>query len=114
MAGDRRPATQAAATDGLPLTTGDDDRRSAPQLDCCSVLPSAPMLVPLHPHPPCPMPKQASHGRFAWHELAVTEPSAAESFYLQVTPWKTQPWDHAPDYTLLMNESTPLGGIACL
>jgi hypothetical protein len=60
------------------------------------------------------MPKQASHGRFAWHELAVNEPSAAESFYLQVTPWKTQPWDHAPDYTLLMNESTPLGGIACL
>jgi predicted enzyme related to lactoylglutathione lyase len=60
------------------------------------------------------MPKQASHGRFAWHELTVTHPSAAESFYLQVTPWKTQPWDHSPDYMLLTNESMPLGGIACL
>lgn len=58
------------------------------------------------------MPKQAAHGRFVWHELVVPDPSAAESFYTGVTPWKTQPWDHSPDYTLLTNDGAPLGGIA--
>jgi uncharacterized protein len=58
------------------------------------------------------MPKQAAHGRFVWHELAVPSQDAAQSFYLKVTPWKTEPWDHSPDYTLLTNEGTPLGGIA--
>jgi predicted enzyme related to lactoylglutathione lyase len=56
--------------------------------------------------------KQAAHGRFVWHELAVPSQDAAQSFYLKVTPWKTEPWDHSPDYTLLTNEGTPLGGIA--
>jgi predicted enzyme related to lactoylglutathione lyase len=60
------------------------------------------------------MPKNAAHGRFVWHELAVPSPDAAQTFYTQVTPWKTQPWDHSPDYTLLTNEGTPLGGIAQL
>jgi predicted enzyme related to lactoylglutathione lyase len=58
------------------------------------------------------MPKQAAHGRFVWHELAVPSQDAAQSFYLKVTPWKTEPWDHSPDYTLLTNDGTPLGGIA--
>jgi predicted enzyme related to lactoylglutathione lyase len=60
------------------------------------------------------MPKQAAHGRFVWHELVVPRPDAAQSFYTQVTPWKTQPWDHSADYTLLVNAGTPLGGIAQL
>lgn len=60
------------------------------------------------------MPKQAAHGRFVWHELAVPDTAAAESFYTQVTPWKSQPWDHSPDYTLLTNDGVPLGGIALL
>lgn len=60
------------------------------------------------------MPKHAAHGRFVWHELAVPNPDAVQSFYTALTPWKTQLWDQSPDYTLLTNEGTPLGGIARL
>jgi predicted enzyme related to lactoylglutathione lyase len=52
-----------------------------------------------------------SHGRFAWHELNTTDPDAAQSFYAQITPWKTEPMEEIPNYTLWMNGGAPIGGM---
>jgi predicted enzyme related to lactoylglutathione lyase len=52
--------------------------------------------------------------RFVWHELVVPNPADDATFYTQVTPWKTRPWEQSPDYTLLTNDGTPLGGVAHL
>jgi predicted enzyme related to lactoylglutathione lyase len=55
-----------------------------------------------------------SQGRFVWHDLATSDPDAAMSFYTQVTPWKTQPGDYDPKYTLWVNDGHPLGGVEAL
>jgi uncharacterized protein len=52
-----------------------------------------------------------SHGRFAWHELATTDPDAAAKFYPQLTSWTTEPMEGMPNYTLWMNGDSPVGGV---
>jgi predicted enzyme related to lactoylglutathione lyase len=57
---------------------------------------------------------QENHGRFVWHELATTDPAAAEPFYRDVVGWTAQPWGDAGanmDYTLWMANGVPLGGM---
>jgi uncharacterized protein len=55
-----------------------------------------------------------SQGRFVWHDLATSNTAAAASFYTQVTPWKTQPGDYDPKYTMWVNDGQPLGGFETL
>jgi uncharacterized protein len=55
-----------------------------------------------------------SQGRFVWHDLATSNTDAAASFYTQVTPWKTQPGDYDPKYTMWVNDGQPLGGCEVL
>lgn len=55
-----------------------------------------------------------SQGRFVWHDLATSNADAAKSFYTQVTPWKTQTGDYDPNYTMWVNDGTPLGGVEVL
>jgi uncharacterized protein len=55
-----------------------------------------------------------SQGRFVWHDLATSNTDAAASFYTQVTPWKTQPGDYDPKYTMWVNDGQPLGGFETL
>ena len=50
------------------------------------------------------------HGKFLWHELATTDPSAATAFYSKVLGWKAQPWDKDPTYTVWMAAKGPAGG----
>jgi len=60
------------------------------------------------------MPKAKAHGRFAWHELSTPNPDAAKSFYPAVTSWTTAPMEGSDDYTLWLNDTTPLGGVTTL
>jgi uncharacterized protein len=55
-----------------------------------------------------------SQGRFVWHDLVTSDTDAAASFYTQVTPWKTQPGDYDPKYTMWVNDGQPLGGFEVL
>jgi predicted enzyme related to lactoylglutathione lyase len=57
------------------------------------------------------MPKNAAHGRFVWHDLATTDAGAAKSFYTQITPWKTQPFEDARGYDVWTLDGEPLGGV---
>ena len=52
-----------------------------------------------------------SQGRFAWHELATTDPGAAAAFYSRVTSWATQSSEYSDDYMLLLKGDTSEGGI---
>ena len=55
-----------------------------------------------------------SQGRFVWHDLTTSNTDAAASFYTQVTPWKTQPGDHDPNYIMWVNDGQPIGGLLSL
>ena len=55
-----------------------------------------------------------SQGRFAWHELATTDPGAAATFYGRITSWRTEPSEFSDDYTLLMKGETAQGGVEAL
>lgn len=58
------------------------------------------------------MPPEIPRGRFVWHELMTTDPTAAESFYTQLTPWSTQVWEGgAEPYTMWMSGETAVGGL---
>ena len=58
------------------------------------------------------MSTEISRGRFVWHELMTSDPTAAESFYTQLTDWSTQVWDGGPTpYTMWMNGETAVGGL---
>ena len=51
-------------------------------------------------------------GRFVWYELMTSDPTAARSFYSQLTGWSTQEWDGAQmPYTMWMNGETAVGGL---
>ena len=51
-------------------------------------------------------------GRFVWHELMTADPSAAQSFYTQLTGWTTKDSEIADQpYTEWMNGETPIGGV---
>jgi predicted enzyme related to lactoylglutathione lyase len=54
----------------------------------------------------------AVRGRFDWHELMTTDPTAAKAFYKAVVGWGTQDWagsNHA--YSMWMAGETMVGGI---
>jgi predicted enzyme related to lactoylglutathione lyase len=55
-----------------------------------------------------------SQSRFVWHDLATSDPAAGASFYSQILPWKTKPWEVDETYTLILNNDEPLGGIVPL
>ena len=58
------------------------------------------------------MSTEIPRGRFVWHELMTSDPTAAESFYTQLTDWSTQVWDGGPTpYTMWMNGETAVGGL---
>ena len=50
-------------------------------------------------------------GSFVWHDLATTDVDGAKSFYSQLIPWTTKPWEEAQTYTMWLNDGTPLGGV---
>ena len=51
-------------------------------------------------------------GRFVWHELMTSDPSAAEPFYKQVVGWDTTPFEQSPTpYTMWMAGEQPVGGL---
>lgn len=53
-----------------------------------------------------------TRGRFAWHELLTTDPTAAQAFYQEVIGWTTTKWEgSAMEYTMFMAGETPLGGV---
>jgi predicted enzyme related to lactoylglutathione lyase len=53
-------------------------------------------------------------GKFVWHELLTSDTAGAGAFYPKVVPWKSQPWDRDPSYTLWMGKGGPIGGVATL
>jgi predicted enzyme related to lactoylglutathione lyase len=53
-------------------------------------------------------------GRFVWHELATTDPDAAQKYYKKVIGWGTAPFPDAdPDepYVFWVTDETPRGGL---
>jgi len=50
-------------------------------------------------------------GRFVWHDLMTTDPTAALKFYPKIFGWKTQSWDQNPSYTLWVAGRGPIGGV---
>ena len=57
----------------------------------------------------------AVRGRFVWHELSTTDPSAAQDFYKSVVGWSTSKYDGVPmDYTMWMAGESPIGGVMAL
>lgn len=57
------------------------------------------------------MPQVNFRGRFLWHELLTTDPSAAVKFYNRVVGWTTQAWESNPSYIMWMTERGPIGGV---
>ena len=55
-----------------------------------------------------------SQGWFVWHELATTDPAAAETFYTRVAPWTIRPSEQSASYRMIEAGGTPLGGIVAV
>ena len=54
-------------------------------------------------------------GRFVWYELMTSDPSAAQSFYMQLTGWTTKAGDIGDQpYTEWVNGGTSIGGVVPL
>ena len=53
-------------------------------------------------------------GRFVWHELMTTDPTAAERFYPAVTRWGVTPFPDNPSYRMWTVGQTPIGGVMAL
>jgi uncharacterized protein len=49
-------------------------------------------------------------GQFLWHELVTTDPEAGAGFYSRVFGWNAQPFNGDPNYTMLTNAQSPVGG----
>jgi predicted enzyme related to lactoylglutathione lyase len=49
-------------------------------------------------------------GQFLWHELVTTDPDAGAGFYSKVFGWNAQPFSADPNYTMLTNAQSPVGG----
>jgi predicted enzyme related to lactoylglutathione lyase len=56
------------------------------------------------------MPDKTARGRFVWHELMVPDAAKAHEFYGRVVGWKTQPFEHDPNYQMFAASTGPLGG----
>ena len=53
-----------------------------------------------------------TRGRFVWHELMTSDPTAAQDFYGHVVGWSTSQWGDGPEhYTMWMAGQTPVGGV---
>ncbi len=50
-------------------------------------------------------------GQFGWNELVTTNKKAATKFYTSLIGWKTKPFGHGSDYTLLMAGKEMAGGL---
>jgi predicted enzyme related to lactoylglutathione lyase len=55
-----------------------------------------------------------AYGRFTWHDLTTSNPVGALAFYPPITSWTSQPMEESSDYTLWVNDGTPLGGVTPL
>ena len=55
-----------------------------------------------------------TQGWFVWHELATTDPGAAESFYTQVAPWSVRGSEISNTYRMIEAGGRPLGGIVAI
>lgn len=55
-----------------------------------------------------------TQGRFAWHDLATTDPNAAASFYSRIAAWTTQPSEYSDHYTLLLAGNEAHAGVEAL
>jgi hypothetical protein len=56
------------------------------------------------------MPDKTARGRFVWHELMVPDAAKAHEFYGRVVGWKTQAFEHDPNYQMFAASTGPLGG----
>ena len=58
------------------------------------------------------MSSEIPRGRFVWHELKASDPTAALTFYPQLTGWSTTSWQGgSTPYTMWMNGGTAVGGL---
>ena len=55
-----------------------------------------------------------AQGWFVWHELATTDPAAAETFYTQVAPWSVRPSELSNTYRIIEAGGATLGGIVAI
>jgi uncharacterized protein len=55
-----------------------------------------------------------AQGWFAWHELATTDPAAAEAFYTQVAPWSARPSELSNTYRIIEAGGETMGGIVAV
>lgn len=55
-----------------------------------------------------------SQGWFVWHELATTDPAAAEKFYTQVAPWTVRSSEVSGSYRMIEAGGAPIGGIVAI
>lgn len=53
-------------------------------------------------------------GTFVWHDLATSDPGAAERFYTAVVGWEIQPFELMPGYRMWIAGGEPIGGVAQL
>jgi uncharacterized protein len=55
-----------------------------------------------------------ARGRFVWHDLMTTDPTAAVEFYTKVLGWGTEKWQGPgsnPDYSMWTANGQALGGV---
>ena len=61
-----------------------------------------------------PAKSHEGQGRFVWHELATTDPKAAETYYKKVIGWGTKPFEDADPsepYTMWTTGERARGGL---
>ncbi|HEY4303765.1 MAG TPA: VOC family protein [Gemmatimonadaceae bacterium] len=58
------------------------------------------------------MSQSENHGRFVWHELMTSDPTAAEHFYRDVVGWDAKPVEGGNhSYTTWIANGAPIGGM---
>lgn len=55
-----------------------------------------------------------TQGWFVWHELATSDPVAAEAFYTQVAPWSMRTSQLSSSYRMIEAAGAPMGGIVAI
>ena len=55
-----------------------------------------------------------AQGWFVWHELATSDPAAAESFYTQVAPWSVRSSQLSDSYRMIEASGAPMAGIVAI
>ena len=49
--------------------------------------------------------------KFSWNELLTSDVKSAETFYTKLFGWKTKPFGHGMDYTVLERDGSPAAGM---